>query len=187
DGFGGTDTLAGIENVSGTEFDDAITGDGGNNVLLGDDGDDTLAGGGGNDTLDGENGNDTLTGGAGDDSLTGGSGADAFRYEEPGDGTVVLTNGVFSGSSDTISDFTSGEDMIVFDASQFDGSATFVDLSAGGANQTYDGTNGVASGPAFVFDNTDTLYYDANGSADGYTVIADIPVGVVVDADITVI
>ena len=77
--------------------------------------------------------------------------------------------------------------MIVFDVSQFDASATFVDLSAGGANQTYDGSNGVASDAAFIFDNTNTLYYDDNGSADGYTVIADIPGGVVTDADIMVI
>ena len=42
----------------------------------------------------------------------------------------------------------------------------------------YDGTNAgtnsefTASDPTFIFDSTDTLYYDANGSSAGYTVIA---------------
>ncbi|MGH2741160.1 MAG: beta strand repeat-containing protein [Thermoleophilaceae bacterium] len=61
-GGAGTDTIAGIRNVDGTTFDDALTGDGQANVLLGSDGD------------------DRLTGGLGDDTLSGGSGADTADY-----------------------------------------------------------------------------------------------------------
>lgn len=57
-----TDTLSGIENVTGSNGSDWLTGDGLNN---------TLDGGYGNDTLWGMGGNDLLMGGAGDDRLDG--------------------------------------------------------------------------------------------------------------------
>jgi Ca2+-binding RTX toxin-like protein len=53
DGTGGTDILVGIQNVTGSAFDDSLTGDDLANVLQG---------------------------GAGDDRLTGDGGADAFKY-----------------------------------------------------------------------------------------------------------
>lgn len=46
----GGDTLAGIENISGSAFDDVLTGDDGDNVINGQAGADAMAGGGGNDT-----------------------------------------------------------------------------------------------------------------------------------------
>ncbi|QAU35553.1 hypothetical protein [Janthinobacterium sp. 17J80-10] len=58
DGFGGADTLIGIEAVEGSEFNDTLIGNGGNNRLRGDLGNDTLIGGAGNDTLDGGVGQD---------------------------------------------------------------------------------------------------------------------------------
>ena len=54
------DTLASIENVTGSDFNDTLTGDAGNNVLNGGKGDDTLIGGAGADTLIGGDGNDTV-------------------------------------------------------------------------------------------------------------------------------
>jgi Ca2+-binding RTX toxin-like protein len=50
----GTINATGFENVSGSRYDDALTGDGNANVLLGDVGSDTLVGGAGNDTLYGD-------------------------------------------------------------------------------------------------------------------------------------
>ena len=58
-GFAEGDTYTSIENVIGSTFDDAITGNASVNVLQGLDGNDTLNGGGGGDTLDGGIGNDT--------------------------------------------------------------------------------------------------------------------------------
>jgi Ca2+-binding RTX toxin-like protein len=48
-----TDTLTGIENVTGSGHNDFLTGDGNANSLVGGDGSDTLIGHGGNDTIDG--------------------------------------------------------------------------------------------------------------------------------------
>ena len=78
------DTLTGIENLSGSAFDDTLTGDDNDNILEGGSGADTLDGGPGDDQLDGDNGNDTLYGGDGDDILLGWAGADTL---DGGDGT----------------------------------------------------------------------------------------------------
>ncbi|MGY4803074.1 calcium-binding protein [Teichococcus aerofrigidensis] len=77
-GFAVEDTFTGIENVTGGEANDQITGDALANILAGGGGNDTLNGGGGNDTLDGGAGNDTLAGGEGDDSLAGDGGNDTI-------------------------------------------------------------------------------------------------------------
>ena len=61
DSWGGTDTLAGIENITGSNFNDSLTGDTGNNVIFAQGGNDLLVGGLGNDILDGGAGNDDAT------------------------------------------------------------------------------------------------------------------------------
>lgn len=63
-GGGGTDTLIGIENVTGTEHDDVLRGDAGANAIHGGGGADQIFGGGGNDILSA--GAPALTGGAPD-------------------------------------------------------------------------------------------------------------------------
>ena len=79
----GTDALAGVEAVRGTNFDDAFDasatflavqqeGLGGHDQLTGGSGADTLLGGFGDDTLLGNLGGDRLVGGAGNDHLDGG-------------------------------------------------------------------------------------------------------------------
>lgn len=73
------------------------------------------------DSLSGRAGNDTITGGAGDDELTGAAGRDVFVFEA-GHG------------SDTVTDFTDGEDLI--DLTAFTGITSFDDLTA-----TRDGDN----------------------------------------------
>ncbi len=70
----GTDTLVGIENVTGSAFSDVITGDAGANVI---------DAGASNDAVDGGAGNDTISGGAGDDMLIGNLGANTI---DGGDG-----------------------------------------------------------------------------------------------------
>jgi Ca2+-binding RTX toxin-like protein len=74
----GRDTLIGIQNVYGTEEDDSLVGDGGNNYLAGRGGADFLSGGsGGNDTLDGGAGDDVFSiGPTGSLLLLGGDGVD---------------------------------------------------------------------------------------------------------------
>ena len=72
----GIDTFMSIENLVGSNFNDALTGNDVNNLLLGLAGNDSLTGLAGNDLLDGGNGNDTLSGGLGNDQLFGEGGND---------------------------------------------------------------------------------------------------------------
>ncbi len=68
DGDGGTDTFSGIENLTGSAFNDLLIGDGGANVLNGGTGRDTLLGMASNDILIGGDGaGNQLQGGLGDD------------------------------------------------------------------------------------------------------------------------
>lgn len=119
-GYAGRDILRGgkgADLIRGGDDNDVIVGNGGadrlyggnhadkldggynHDVLFGNSGKDTLFGRSGNDKLYGHNGHDTLIAGEGSDKLRGGNGNDTF---------------VFYASSDrnTITDFTSGEDMI---------------------------------------------------------------------------
>jgi Ca2+-binding RTX toxin-like protein len=98
----GTDTLANLENLTGSAFSDHLTGNSGANVLTGLDGNDTLTSGAGTDTLDGGDGvdrlfgggsNDTLIGGAGTDVLDGGSGDDSLSGGTGNDSYTVDSNG----------------------------------------------------------------------------------------------
>ena len=96
-----------IENVIGSEHDDALTGSkvanslwglGGNDELDGLRGMDNLYGGSGDDELDGGRGDDTLEGGYGADVLTGGDGSDTASYAGSMMGvTVRLHNSKFMG------------------------------------------------------------------------------------------
>jgi serralysin len=63
----GSDRLAGVEEVVGSSFGDALTGDAGPNVFRGEGGADRLAGGAGMDRLDGGSGRDRVDGGVGRD------------------------------------------------------------------------------------------------------------------------
>ena len=95
---GWIDTVASIENVKGSGFDDRILGDTVGNYLDGYDGDDVvkgrtgndaLYGGGGNDALFGGGGNDWLQGGTGNDVLRGGGGSDRFYFDDGSDEDVI--------------------------------------------------------------------------------------------------
>ena len=101
------DSLSNIENISGSSFDDSLSGDQNANYLMGNAGDDELFGGEGNDALYGgadndqlfgDAGSDSLIGGAGADQLDGGDGSDTAYYSSSSAGVVVdLNSGVASG------------------------------------------------------------------------------------------
>ena len=61
DGFGATDQVLNMENITGTDFADTITGNSGDNVLNGGGGDDTFHVTAGNDTIYGGDGSDTVS------------------------------------------------------------------------------------------------------------------------------
>ncbi len=106
-GGSGSDTLKGIENATGSAFNDTLTGDTGDNVLKG---------GAGNDTLAGNKGTNTLEGGAG---------VDAVDYSWSADPVVLALNctvtpgsGATTGTVDTIktmenATLTTGDDTFI--------------------------------------------------------------------------
>jgi len=125
DNWGTTDTFDGIEGVSGSRFNDSLTGDSLSNFLFGDDGNDSIAGLDGNDYLSGGNGADTLLGGSGNDSLQGDAGNDTLSG---GDGDDVLQGGE---GADSLDGGAGTGDM----ASYFN-SATAVGVSLSGGSHT---------------------------------------------------
>ncbi|HEX9822928.1 MAG TPA: calcium-binding protein [Actinomycetota bacterium] len=85
DGDGSVDSLAAIENVTGSRFADDLTGDGSRNVLEGGAGFDRVSGLDGDDVLLGGSGADRLDGGLGSDLCQGGPGVDVVTACESGD------------------------------------------------------------------------------------------------------
>ncbi len=68
----GTENIANVENIRGSNGDDKLYGDGQSNAIYGVDGDDIVAGWSANDYLEAGEGNDLLAGGPGADLLDGG-------------------------------------------------------------------------------------------------------------------
>lgn len=104
DGTDGDDTLYGLlgaDTLNGGRGHDALWGGLGNDTLGGGTGHDALSGGLGDDILRGDAGDDRLSGDFGDDRLTGGDGADSFVFS-------------WLGGADTITDFDTTEDRLLF-------------------------------------------------------------------------
>ena len=92
------DVLVQIENLVGSQFDDALYGNSVANRIEGGSGADLLYGYDGNDTLYGGNFGDRLVGGAGADLLNGGDGFDTADYGASAQGVLIdFTNHQTSG------------------------------------------------------------------------------------------
>ncbi len=108
----GSDTLAGFELVTGSDFDDTISGGREPGTLTGGEGDDKLTGGAGEDLLDGGPGDDTISGGRGE--------GNAVNYDGAPNGvTVDLVAGTATGWG--VDDLTAIQVVI---GSDFDDSLT---------------------------------------------------------------
>ncbi|CAN0582216.1 unnamed protein product, partial [Laminaria digitata] len=93
------DTYNSIENITGSNFADRITGTDSavspatpTLSIQGLGGNDTILGGNSANTIDGGAGNDLIYSGGGDDTLTGGSGTDTFYFASVLDGTNAITD-----------------------------------------------------------------------------------------------
>jgi Ca2+-binding RTX toxin-like protein len=88
-GIAAGDTYHSIENLHGSNFNDRLRGDAGDNTIWGAEGGDILTGRGGDDRLLGGEDNDILIGGEGADALLGGTGTDRAQYNDSAAGLTV--------------------------------------------------------------------------------------------------
>jgi Ca2+-binding RTX toxin-like protein len=138
---------------AGTDANDVVHGDAGDNKLTGGAGDDRLdgwqgndllEGGAGNDELNGNSGDDTLDGGAGDDILNGGGGSNVFRFGK-GDGQdrviPYAANGGITGTIAFKAGVSASEVKLkqVYDASNGDYKALEVSIGGTADKITVDG------------------------------------------------
>ena len=91
-GGSGSDTLANIEHLEGSNFADSLTGDALANRLFGLLGNDALTGGDGADTLDGGGGNDTMYGGTGNDTYRVDATGDVCTENDPAGGIDLVAS-----------------------------------------------------------------------------------------------
>ncbi len=143
DGYGYTDTLVNIRNVSGSSFGDTITGDANDNELFGRAGDDLIFGGDGRDTIIGDFGDevDPVTGAVallgGDDDLFGGASHD-FINGRSGNDLLVGGSGfdTLFGGEDTEHGIRQYGDVIDY-SQETGGGAVNVDFSNNSATDTF--------------------------------------------------
>ncbi|NML92866.1 calcium-binding protein [Novosphingobium olei] len=152
-----TDIVHNDTTVEGTANSDRLYGAFGNDTLSGLGGDDLLAGGDGSDQLIGGSGNDTLRGGAGADKLTGGLGQDFFYFD------TVET----SAESDTVADFSSGKDKLLFDSSAFAALAGQVSGRSLSAAEFGTGKFATTANQHIIYNSSNgALYYDPDGNGE---------------------
>jgi Ca2+-binding RTX toxin-like protein len=155
------DSYNSIENLTGSNYNDALNGNSAANAI------------------NGAAGNDTIKGYAGNDTLTGYSGADNFVFN-----TALNA----STNVDTIIDFNFSADTIQLDDAIFAAlTAGVLASTAFRANTT--GLAGDSSDRIIYETDTGELYYDANGNASGGGVLfAKVGIGLgMTNADFVVI
>ncbi|HET9427466.1 MAG TPA: calcium-binding protein, partial [Allosphingosinicella sp.] len=196
-------TLTGFENLSGSLYDDHLTGDDGDNVLAGYAGADTLVGGKGNDTILGDglitpdthgigrsgpittlndvgaNADDTLEGGEGDDTLIGGGGNDHLDGGTGNADTALFDLPAAGAGSLSIVDGTgeqAGMKLVV--VTDGEASTTLATIAITDGVVTVTGTDAAAALGTDTLTNIDRLVFKA---VDGASVELNIGTGVVAD------
>ncbi|MBM6595490.1 calcium-binding protein [Microvirga pudoricolor] len=143
---------AGLEILTGTGLNMALTGNAGANTITGGIGADKIVGDAGNDRLVGSDGNDTLSGGLGADTLEGGAGKDVFVLD-----TAVARKK--NANIDTIIGFNVADDTILLENAifkAFKGKASLTKPLKVSKEAFYS----VAKGKAQAQDKADRLIYD---------------------------
>jgi Ca2+-binding RTX toxin-like protein len=158
------DTFAGFEGLTGSTFDDFLSGDAGNNKIFGGAGDDTMEGRAGDDQLTGEAGNDQLNGGAGDDQLTGGIGDDSYIVDSLND--VVIENAdegidtVVASLSYSLATLPNVENLTLTGVSNIDATGNFLKNTITGSlgNNKLDGGGNIDTLIGNAGDDTYVIY-----------------------------
>lgn len=174
----GTDTISGFENLTGSAFNDILTGDNNANVIEGLAGDDTLTGGGGTDTVSYANAASAVTvdlgiataqntAGAGTDTISGFENltGSAFNDKLSGDASANVIDGGAGndvveglGGDDTLTG-GSGTDTVTYRSAS---SAVTVSLATGAAQNTGGAGTDTLSG----FENLTGSDYDDSLTGD---------------------
>lgn len=183
-GFAGDDDIqggGGNDYIDGGDGDDILYGDlldGSastdylNDTIFGGNGNDYLSGNGGDDYLNGGDGDDFLTGESGNDVLTGGAGSDTFYFHTPPMpelGSYVLGSlGLGSLGTDTITDFTPGEDKILLSQQNFSELLGVTNFSTVFTTVISDLEAETSSGLIVYNSVNGSLFYNLNGSELGF-------------------
>ena len=122
------------DTLMGNDGDDNFNGGKGKDILVGNGGNDTLLGGNDVDKMRGEAGDDLLKGGKDNDTLNGGAGRDIFVLSRKYNGT------------DTIQDFTPGQDHIGLSGRLSFGQLSFANINGSAAIRFGNETLGLLSG-----------------------------------------
>lgn len=162
------------EVLLGLSKDDSLSGGDGIDYLFGGRGNDKLWGGSGDDYIHAGAGDDFITGGTGADLLIGGLGADRFIYSSAADGSdrimgFTSTDGDSIRLNNGVGGFTAITKSLIT-------SSGFLDISAfvAGNKATAKDAN-----DRIVFDTgTSKLYYDADGSGSGVSILLATLIGV---------
>jgi len=148
DGYGDTDTLTGIENITGTIYADVLTGDDGNNFFSADNGNQPT---GGDDVIIAGGGMDYIWAGKGVDTVDGGPGLDFMSF-----------------SADEVNNFGPGLNFTMAS----DGSMSVYNTDTGVTESSITGIEGVLGSrgdDVFVGNQLDNFFHGffGNDSADG--------------------
>ncbi|MBV9528974.1 M10 family metallopeptidase C-terminal domain-containing protein [Sphingomonas sp.] len=137
----GTDTLKNFENLTGSQFDDILTGKGGG-IVHGGGGNDVIHGSTGGDHLYGDDGDDTFIPGSGTDTINGGAGWDTIDFSSLRTAVVADLATTYTSVEEEIgthfSDTLNGSDA----ANTLEGLAGDDTLYGNGGNDTLDGGAG---------------------------------------------
>jgi Ca2+-binding RTX toxin-like protein len=151
-GGSGADTLASIENLIGSNYNDNLYGNNGNNTIYG------------------GSGNDYMAGGAGNDSLNGGAGQDRFVFAESGSVNRDILSG-FSHTDDTIvlRDILDGSANSAITGLSFTGGVLDVGKYVEGTGKTGGGLTDAGG----IYNNTTTgdIWYNPTSSTAGDSVL----------------
>jgi serralysin len=178
-GSAGADTLSNFENLTGSDFNDILTGKG-NGIVKGGAGDDVIHGSTGGDRLFGEAGNDTFIPGTGKDTIDGGSGWDTVDFGSSSAGVVADLSNQGTNSYATYSSIEEANGSRYDDRLSGTSSANTLAGRAGddilignGGNDTLDGgtgTNkmygGTGSDVYRVHESTDRVYENSGEGTD---------------------
>jgi serralysin len=155
-GYAQGDTIAGFENLTGSDFADTLAGNTGGNTIIGGLGADSINAWIGNDSVIGGVGNDSLIGERGNDTLEGGQGVDRFYFNTALDPATNI---------DIVNDFNVTDDFLMLSSLVFTGLGAKGFLATSSFAAVTVGGNATIASHRIVYEQASgKVFYDADGS-----------------------